>query len=96
MAPPRQLQDAPVVEPPAGAAMPASARALPDLPDVADGGGPGRDVRRRRPPALSFLLRMDTLRRLSRIVLLLALDAVGVECVRRRAARKVSEKFVFF
>jgi exopolysaccharide biosynthesis polyprenyl glycosylphosphotransferase len=33
-----------------------------------------RDVRRKRPPALSFLLRMDTLRRISRAVSLLALD----------------------
>ena len=33
-----------------------------------------RDVRRKRPPALSFLLRMDTLRRVARVVSLLALD----------------------
>jgi exopolysaccharide biosynthesis polyprenyl glycosylphosphotransferase len=33
-----------------------------------------RDVRRKRPPALSFLLRMDTLRRIARAVSLLALD----------------------
>jgi exopolysaccharide biosynthesis polyprenyl glycosylphosphotransferase len=33
-----------------------------------------RDVRRKRPPALSFLLRMDTLRRVTRGVSLLALD----------------------
>jgi exopolysaccharide biosynthesis polyprenyl glycosylphosphotransferase len=39
---------------------------------------PGRDVRRKRPPALSFLLRMETLRRLARIVTLLALDFLGV------------------
>lgn len=37
-----------------------------------------RDVRRKRPPALSFLLRMDTLRRALRIVSLFALDALGV------------------
>ncbi|MCD6726797.1 MAG: sugar transferase [Solirubrobacteraceae bacterium] len=36
------------------------------------------DMRRRRPPALSFLLRMDTARRASRIVVLLTLDAIGV------------------
>ena len=36
------------------------------------------DVRRKRPPALSFLLRLDTLRRLSRIVSLLALDFAGI------------------
>jgi hypothetical protein len=39
---------------------------------------PGRDVRRKRPPALSFLLRMDTLRRLARLVTLLGLDFAGV------------------
>ena len=33
-----------------------------------------RDVRRKRPPALSFLLRMDTLRRVTRALSLLALD----------------------
>jgi exopolysaccharide biosynthesis polyprenyl glycosylphosphotransferase len=37
-----------------------------------------RDVRRKRPPALSFLLRTETLRRLARIVSLLAVDFVGV------------------
>ena len=36
------------------------------------------DVRRRRPPALSFLRRFDTLRRCLRIVTLIALDALGV------------------
>src|SRR3954452_14431393 len=38
----------------------------------------GRDVRAKRPPVLSFLLRMETLRRLARIVSLLALDVGGV------------------
>jgi exopolysaccharide biosynthesis polyprenyl glycosylphosphotransferase len=37
-----------------------------------------RDVRSRRPPQLSFLLRLDTLRRLARILTLLALDFAGV------------------
>ena len=37
-----------------------------------------RDVRRKRPPALSFLLRLDTLRRLARVATLLALDFAGV------------------
>jgi exopolysaccharide biosynthesis polyprenyl glycosylphosphotransferase len=37
-----------------------------------------RDVRSKRSPQLSFLLRLDTLRRLARIVILLALDFVGV------------------
>ena len=39
---------------------------------------PDRDVRRKRPPMLSFLLRMDTARRLARIVSLLGIDLVGV------------------
>jgi exopolysaccharide biosynthesis polyprenyl glycosylphosphotransferase len=38
----------------------------------------GRDVRRKRPPSLSFLLRADTLRRAARLVSLLALDFVGI------------------
>jgi exopolysaccharide biosynthesis polyprenyl glycosylphosphotransferase len=37
-----------------------------------------RDMRRKRPPALSFLLRFDTARRLARVVSLLALDFAGV------------------
>jgi exopolysaccharide biosynthesis polyprenyl glycosylphosphotransferase len=36
------------------------------------------DMRRKRPPALSFLLRMSTARRLARVISLLALDFVGV------------------
>ena len=39
---------------------------------------PPTDIRRKRPPALSFVLRMDTLRRVSRVVSLLALDFAGV------------------
>jgi exopolysaccharide biosynthesis polyprenyl glycosylphosphotransferase len=39
---------------------------------------PERDVRRKRPPALSFLLRLETLRRVARVVSLLVLDFVGV------------------
>ncbi len=39
---------------------------------------PQRDVRAKRPPLLSFLLRRETLRRISRVVSLLALDFVGV------------------
>jgi exopolysaccharide biosynthesis polyprenyl glycosylphosphotransferase len=38
----------------------------------------GRDVRSKRPPLLSFLLRLETLRRLGRVVSLLALDLAGV------------------
>jgi exopolysaccharide biosynthesis polyprenyl glycosylphosphotransferase len=39
---------------------------------------PDRDVRAKRPPVLSFLLRMDTMRRVLRVVSLLALDLLGV------------------
>jgi exopolysaccharide biosynthesis polyprenyl glycosylphosphotransferase len=39
---------------------------------------PGYDVRRKRPPLLSFLLRMDTLRSGARVVSLLAVDFLGV------------------
>src|ERR671914_2653441 len=39
---------------------------------------PPTDIRRKRPPALSFLLRMDTLRRFSRVLTLLALDFAAV------------------
>lgn len=39
---------------------------------------PDRDVRRKRPPALSFLLRLATLRKVLRVVSLLALDFAGV------------------
>src|ERR1700730_6950261 len=44
-----------------------------ELPVVAE-----RDIRRKRPPALSFLLRMSTLRRTARVISLLALDFAGV------------------
>jgi exopolysaccharide biosynthesis polyprenyl glycosylphosphotransferase len=39
---------------------------------------PERDVRRKRPPLLSFLLRMDTLRSAARVLALLALDFAAV------------------
>jgi exopolysaccharide biosynthesis polyprenyl glycosylphosphotransferase len=39
---------------------------------------PGVDMRRKRPPALSFLLRWETLRRVSRVASLLALDLAAV------------------
>jgi exopolysaccharide biosynthesis polyprenyl glycosylphosphotransferase len=39
---------------------------------------PPVDVRRKRPPALSFLLRMETLRKVARVVSLLALDFGGL------------------
>ena len=75
MASPQNLeQDAPPAESAAPDPQPLSARSLPSLPV----GELEHDVRRRRPPALSFLLRMDTVRRLTRIALLLGLDALGV------------------
>ena len=37
-----------------------------------------RDVRRKRPPVLSFLLRLDTLRSVVRVGTLFMLDAIGV------------------
>ena len=39
---------------------------------------PGRDVRRKRPPLLSFLLRVETVARVSRVISLLVIDYVGV------------------
>src|SRR4051794_31057075 len=39
---------------------------------------PHRDVRRKRPPLLGFLLRMDTLRRGGRVITLLALDVAAL------------------
>jgi exopolysaccharide biosynthesis polyprenyl glycosylphosphotransferase len=39
---------------------------------------PPRDVRRKRPPVLSFVLRLETLRRVARVLSLLAIDFVGV------------------
>jgi exopolysaccharide biosynthesis polyprenyl glycosylphosphotransferase len=39
---------------------------------------PERDVRRKRPPVLSFLLRLETLRRVTRVLSLLVLDFIGV------------------
>ncbi|HZU39733.1 MAG TPA: hypothetical protein VE992_01705, partial [Solirubrobacteraceae bacterium] len=39
---------------------------------------PDRDVRRKRPPLLSFLLRLETFRRVARVISLLAIDYLGV------------------
>src|SRR5215208_3532194 len=39
---------------------------------------PGRDVRSKRPPLLSFLLRMDTMRQAARVLSLLALDFLAL------------------
>jgi exopolysaccharide biosynthesis polyprenyl glycosylphosphotransferase len=54
----------------------------PERPDAAPETVPVRlapvDVRRKRPPALAFLLRWETLRKAMRVVTLLALDLFGV------------------
>jgi exopolysaccharide biosynthesis polyprenyl glycosylphosphotransferase len=61
-----------------------------------------RDVRRKRPPALSFLLRMDTLRRVARALSLLALDlaalflAILTALALKAAARDVFDLSVAF
>ncbi|HUJ34652.1 MAG TPA: sugar transferase, partial [Solirubrobacteraceae bacterium] len=39
---------------------------------------PERDIRRKRPPFLSFVLRWETLRKVARVISLLALDFIGV------------------
>src|SRR5688500_12464720 len=39
---------------------------------------PEHDVRRKRPPAFSFLLRMETLRRIARVLSLLVVDFAGI------------------
>jgi exopolysaccharide biosynthesis polyprenyl glycosylphosphotransferase len=39
---------------------------------------PRRDVRARRPPALGFIIRLETLRRLVRVLTLMTLDVAGV------------------
>jgi exopolysaccharide biosynthesis polyprenyl glycosylphosphotransferase len=58
-----------------------------EVPNIHSGGGretvppmplPDRDIRRKRPPALSFVLRLETLRRVARVLSLLALDFIGV------------------
>ncbi len=47
-----------------------------------------RDMRSKRPPAMSLLLRMDTARRAARVLSLLALDFVGVAlAIYHRAGR---------
>ncbi len=51
---------------------------LDQLQETAPAVLPERDVRSKRPPALSFLLRMATLRKALRVVSLLALDFAGV------------------
>jgi exopolysaccharide biosynthesis polyprenyl glycosylphosphotransferase len=63
----------PVVALDVASVSPALPEAGPTLPNTSD-----RDVRAKRPPVLSFLLRMDTMRRFMRVLSLLALDLVGV------------------
>src|SRR3954451_21552734 len=50
----------------------------PGGPLVPPSSGEAHDMRRKRPPALAFVLRMDTLRRLMRVVSLLGLDFLGL------------------
>ena len=60
---------------------PSTTRALPQQADqspLPEAPLVERDVRRKRPPVLSFLLRLDSLRGAARIVTLLALDFAGV------------------
>src|SRR3954454_14180929 len=73
----------PVPPPPGGPAVPSRlprfAAGVPRaLPETAAQEAGERDIRRRRPPAPSFLLRRSTIRRAARIVSLPALDFVGV------------------
>ena len=58
-----------------------------EVPNIHSGGGPGsaapvplpqRDIRRKRPPFLSFVLRWETLRKVARVASLLVLDFIGV------------------
>ncbi len=46
--------------------------------DSAGTASPVRDVRSKRPPLLSFVLRLETARRVARVLSLLALDLIGV------------------
>jgi len=58
-----------------------------EVANIQSGGGPqaagplplpNRDIRRKRPPFLSFVLRLETLRRVARVLSLLVLDFIGV------------------
>jgi hypothetical protein len=55
--------------------QPRGAAAPVPLPEV---GPPPMDVRRKRPPVLSFLLRLETLRKAVRVVTLLGLDLAAL------------------
>ena len=58
------------IEKPGSEAPPVSRPAVVALPE--------RDVRAKRPPALAFLLRLETLRRLARVLVLLVIDVGGL------------------
>ncbi len=57
-----------------------------EVANIQSGGGPQpaglplpeRDIRRKRPPFLSFVLRWETLRKVARVISLLLLDFIGV------------------
>src|ERR1700694_3273463 len=66
----RATRPAPAESTPVGGERPP---APPEQPPATE-----RDIRSRRPPVLSFLLKMSTMRRLARIVSLLALDFLAV------------------
>ena len=55
-----------------------SSAPAPVAPPTADFSLSERDVRRKRPPILSFLLKLDTLRKVVRVSTLLTLDSFGV------------------
>jgi exopolysaccharide biosynthesis polyprenyl glycosylphosphotransferase len=65
-------KDAPPPSSPAAGPLPAGDAQHPAVP------GRERDVRRKRPPGLSFLLRLSTARRIARVASLLVLDYIGV------------------
>src|SRR3954462_7754708 len=66
--------DAPTRPQPGGGPAPGG----PLVPPPRAPGGEPHDMRRKRPPALAFVLRMDTLRRLARVASLLGLDFLGL------------------
>src|SRR4051794_11340115 len=66
--------DAPTRPTPPGGGSPPGGPLVPARPVRGD----AHDMRRKRPPALAFVLRMDTLRRVARVASLLALDFAGL------------------
>jgi hypothetical protein len=69
--------DAPTRPGPPSGGPPRGGPLVPLEPPRGAGGEP-HDMRRKRPPALAFVLRMDTLRRVARVASLLALDFLGL------------------